>query len=366
MNEQLHPLTLGEILDRTAQLYRSRFLVYFGIGVIPAGTVLVFAAAVFVFFAWVGSDAAGGVPATLTRIVPWLFLGSALLLAIPVCLGATALGWAAMCHSASRTFLGQEVTIREAYRAALRRGWRYVWLYSLVALIVGAAPIAVAIAAIPVTAGLAVLARESGLGNAAGAFAAGVILLLAAGLAGYAVWMLLRLCLAFPTCVVEEMSAWNALKRGTALSQGTKGRIILLFLLGYALTWLLALGFTIPVGILLALVPGANNPQHAQMLGTILMFSWYGLWFAVQALTKPVYGIALTLFYFDQRIRKEGFDIEWMMQQAGMSFDRQMPGGQPGPASTSELRVDTPSGSDPAKSAFPESPEPPFPGVPQT
>jgi hypothetical protein len=38
----------------------------------------------------------------------------------------------------------------------------------------------------------------------------------------------------------------------------------------------------------------------------------------VRALTKPVYGIALTLFYFDQRIRKEGFDIEWMMQKAGM------------------------------------------------
>ncbi len=366
MNEQLHPLTLGEILDRTAQLYRSRFLVYFGIGVIPAGTVLVFAAAIFVFFAWVGSDAAGGVPASLARIVPWLFLGSALLLALPVCLGATALGWAAMCHAAARTFLGEEVTILHAYRAAWKRVWRYVWLYALVALIVAAAPITVAIVAISATAGLAVLARQSGLGNIPGAAAGSLIFLLAAGLATYAVWMLLRLCLAFPACVIEEMSAWNALKRGTALSQGTKGRIILLFLLGYALTWLLALGFTIPVGILLALVPGANNPQHAQMLGTILMFSWYGLWFAVQALTKPVYGIALTLFYFDQRIRKEGFDIEWMMQQAGMSFDRQAPGGQPGLASTPEMRVDERPGSGPPKTAFPESPEPPFPGVPQT
>jgi hypothetical protein len=25
------------------------------------------------------------------------------------------------------------------------------------------------------------------------------------------------------------------------------------------------------------------------------------------------------LFYYDQRIRKEGFDIEWMMQRAGMT-----------------------------------------------
>jgi hypothetical protein len=44
----------------------------------------------------------------------------------------------------------------------------------------------------------------------------------------------------------------------------------------------------------------------------------YGAAFAVQALTRPVYGIALTLFYYDQRIRQEAFDIEWMMLQAGL------------------------------------------------
>jgi hypothetical protein len=38
----------------------------------------------------------------------------------------------------------------------------------------------------------------------------------------------------------------------------------------------------------------------------------------VQALIKPIYGIALMLFYYDQRIRLEGYDIEWMMQQAGL------------------------------------------------
>ncbi len=366
MNEQLHPLTLGEILDHTAQLYRSCFLVYFGIGVIPAGTVLVFAAAIFVFFAWAGSDAAGGLPAALAGIMPGLFLISAVLLAMPVCLGATALGWAAMCHAASRTFLGEKITIREAYRVAWKRGWRYVWLYALVALIVAGAPITVAIVAIPVAAGLAVLARQSAVGYSAGAVAGGVVFLFAAGLAVYAVWMLLRLCLAFPACVVEGMSTWNALKRAAALSEGTKGRMILLFLLGYALTWLLALGFTIPIGILLALVPGANNPQHAQMLGTILMFAWYGLWFAVQALTKPVYGIALTLFYYDQRIRKEGFDIEWMMQQAGMSGDLKTPGAETWPGSTPEGRDEMRPVSEPAKPASLESSEPPFPGVPQT
>jgi len=31
-----------------------------------------------------------------------------------------------------------------------------------------------------------------------------------------------------------------------------------------------------------------------------------------------VFPIALSLFYYDQRIRKEGFDIEYMMQASSM------------------------------------------------
>jgi hypothetical protein len=38
-----------------------------------------------------------------------------------------------------------------------------------------------------------------------------------------------------------------------------------------------------------------------------------------QIVLQPVSWIALVLFYYDQRIRKEGFDIEWMMEQAGMT-----------------------------------------------
>jgi hypothetical protein len=33
----------------------------------------------------------------------------------------------------------------------------------------------------------------------------------------------------------------------------------------------------------------------------------------------PIYATGLTLFYYDQRVRKEGYDIEWMMQAAGLT-----------------------------------------------
>jgi len=36
-------------------------------------------------------------------------------------------------------------------------------------------------------------------------------------------------------------------------------------------------------------------------------------------LIGPIFPIALTLFYYDQRIRQEGYDIERMMDAAGMN-----------------------------------------------
>lgn len=38
----------------------------------------------------------------------------------------------------------------------------------------------------------------------------------------------------------------------------------------------------------------------------------------------PIYSTGLTLFYYDQRIRKEGFDIEWMMRAAGLAPQQEL------------------------------------------
>ena len=41
--------------------------------------------------------------------------------------------------------------------------------------------------------------------------------------------------------------------------------------------------------------------------------------FCTNAFVGPIYATGFTLFYYDQRVRKEGFDIEWMMQAAGLN-----------------------------------------------
>jgi hypothetical protein len=313
MNERLHPLTVAEILDRTAQLYRSRFLVFLGISTIPAGTVFVFAAGAFAFIAWMGSNSQNG--GSVADVFIWVFLILLAILVLPVSLEASALGAAAMSDASARMFLGETITIRSAYKNAWKRGWRYLGLYTMQGLvIVGVPAIVFFIGIIGMVAG-----KVSGYapGDKSPLFG-GLMVLLFVVLGAFALWMLLRFCLAFPTCVVEQATAWNALKRGVYLSHGTRGRILLLYILGLILNWVLTWVCTFVALITVALIPAMQGQKHAQAVGMIVMFSLYGSYFAVKALTKPIYGIALTIFYFDQRIRKEGFDIEWLMQQAGM------------------------------------------------
>lgn len=311
MSEIPRPLTLGEILDRTVQIYRSRFLVLFGISVIPTGGVLVIASAAFLVLIWSGRESASG-----TRgIIAVTLIVIASLIAVPVILAATALAEAAVNDAANRAHFGERVTIRTSYAAIWNRGWHYIWLLTLRGLAIWGVPFAVFFG---VTMLAGVIAAVGGAGQAGGALFGLLIVLIAVALAAYAILMAMRLSLAFPACVVEQSSAWTAVKRSNKLSNGTRGRIFVLYLLGGTLLYILTFGIMIAIIFGVMLIPSMRNTQHAQMLGRIMVFAYYGTAFAVQALIKPVYGIALILFYYDQRIRQEGFDIEWMMYRAGL------------------------------------------------
>ncbi len=307
--------TLGEILDRTAHMYRSRFLLFLGTAAMPAGVVLTCAVGVFLFFGWMGTGAQTA-PDAFVGIVAIGFLAVSVLIILPLCAVSMGLGAAALNHVAMAAYHNQSITIRGAYQEAWRRGWRYIWLLILQALVIIAAPIA---AWLIVLLGFAAAGGVTGASPGAnGAAITGYVLLLFLALAIYAVWMLLKLCLAFPACAVEKITAWAAVKRAASLSKGTQGRILILYLLGLVLGWGLSLVIMIPAVMIVSLVPGLDTPRHSQSVAMAMILVIYGGPFLARAFTKPVYVIAEMLFYFDQRIRKEGFDIEWMMRQAGM------------------------------------------------
>jgi hypothetical protein len=316
MDDALHPSTLSEILDRTIQIYRKRFLVFLGVAVVPYAAVLVPIAVLLLLGFWLGASGGSGT-ATAGSV---LLIGVVVLVAMPTWIAVTGLTTAALSHGAWQSYLtGERITIRGLYREVWARGWSYAGLYFLQALLIWGVPVFAWVLLVGVGAGMTTLMRSGGMGVAGGVvfgttMFVGVVLMIA-----YMVWMLLRLSLAFAAAVVERGGAVDALKRSTALSSGTKGRIVLLYLLGTILNYVITFSVTFPLTIVLGLIPSLHSQRFAQIVAGITFVVVYGMAFAAQALIKPVYAIALVMFYFDQRIRKEGFDIEWLMQRAGLS-----------------------------------------------
>jgi hypothetical protein len=309
--DALRPMSLGEILDRTVQIYRRQFLLFAGIAAAPSVVVLGCFAAGFllVYFARNGG-------ATANILVG---LGFFVLLAVglPLYIVASAFGFAALSQAAKDRFFGKAVTIRRVYREAWPRGWHYLGLFGLEFLILGVGP---GLVLFFFVFGYGMLSVAIGGSSSGGGMIAGFAVFgFFALLMVYELWMLPRLCLSFATCVAENTGIMQSLTRGWTLSRGTRWKILLLFVMGAVCGWMMTWLVTLPAGIVILLIPGMNSPQHAQMMGSIVLFSTYGAGFAVQALVRPVYGIALVLFYYDQRIRKEGYDIEWMMEQAGLT-----------------------------------------------
>ena len=314
MDEPLHPSSLSEILDRTAKIYRSRFPVLFGIAVLPTAMLLVFVSIAFLLLFGVlpGAGSSSAMAGRFASIAG----GVLLLIALPILLALTALANAAMSHAAAQLYLGQPINICGSYRKVWERGWRFIGLFVLETLLVWVAPFAAWSILLLFSATLATLAQSAGVGGG-GLFLLSALLAIA-GLISYGFWMAIRISLAFPAAVVEQIGSWGALGRSALLTQGSRGRILVLFLLGVALNCILSMAIMLPLAFLVTLLPGAEGPQHAETSAMFTMAVIYGSAFTVQALTRPVYGIALILFYYDQRIRQEAFDIEWMMLKAGL------------------------------------------------
>ncbi len=104
----------------------------------------------------------------------------------------------------------------------------------------------------------------------------------------------------------------NALRRGVELSKGSRGRIFVLGLLVGAIK----LG-VVAISQVFFLVTAFRH--HGQM-GAGLTAASQVIGFFTSIFLGPIYATGITLLYYDQRVRHEGYDIEWMMQTAGLTL----------------------------------------------
>jgi hypothetical protein len=312
MQTDLRPMSLGEILDRTAQLYRTNFLLFAGISAMYAGVVLV------LNLGQLGLNVLL-LHLHLAKDVPLVTLGF-LVVIVPLVIICAIVAVAANNRAVAWVNLGQPATIVGAYKSILPRLGRYIWL-SLIMGVIVYTPFVVIFGGYLLFV-LVYVKQHKMFGAAAGtdpsaAMVVGLIslgfIVLAMAWMVYAILMGLRYSLAIPACVVEDVKAREAIRRSIELSKGSRGRIFMLGLLIVAIQLGLAL---VTQGFFLFEIFMAAS--HKQEVPIWVQITQQIVGFFTNSFIGPMYATGLTLFYYDQRIRKEGFDIEWMMEAAGM------------------------------------------------
>ncbi len=298
MQIQLRPLNLGEILDRTFQIYHARFLIFVGIATVSAALELLWnACQVVLTFTLLHAGKPSKLLAVLRSIDSLAGLG--------VTVVALSLSLAATTCAVMALHLEKPAGIAQAFSEVWRHWARYI-LVNLAAFVIAWSPIIVLIAA---GIGVVAAARGSLISGArplpALYLGLGIIFVIGAPLC---IWLTLRYSLANAACVVEKIGVWKSLKRSVILSKGLRWRIFLM--LGMVLLFQ-----SIFVSLLVApLLPLVLHARGHIPIGVAIYNLAVG--FVANCLITPIYAIGLTLFYLDARIRKEGFDVEWMLERS--------------------------------------------------
>lgn len=294
----LRPLSTGEVLDRTFQLYRSRFALFAGLAALPAAISFI-AGAVQVLTLEGDRVVNGRHIAVNVHPAATVLTSVASALIYLVLYGITQ---AATTWAVSEIYLGRAAALSSAWSAAMAHWFRYVrvtlrqyWsIFWLPAIIFGI--FAAVLAMIPKVAG-------------AGMFLL-IMLLVALGIGavGYAVYAAIRVSLGVPASVIESLNANPAVRRSMDLLVERKVRIFLLGLLIVSMSFIIGIALS-PLQLIGVTAQGTERYvlQMLHLTGAFLSSMVIG----------PVGAIALCLFYFDERVRHEGFDIEFLMQRTG-------------------------------------------------
>jgi len=223
------PLSLGEILDRTVQLYRRNFLLLAGISVPPAACIVAISGVASIFLsnralalAGAGRVGAAGhpTPPDPTQLmviglvaIAFFFIG------LPIILGVFAIAFSALNFAACQVNRGDPATIRASYGYAFGHFWRHIGILFLQSLFAGIIPYFVLTVLVVFAAGMAAaLSVGSGAGNwmmpLLVVLLAVVVLVWVVG--SVLIW--LRLSLAYPISVAENQRAWPSARAPEAAS----------------------------------------------------------------------------------------------------------------------------------------------------
>lgn len=255
----LRPMSLGELLDRSFFLYRKHFALFVGIIAIPHLVLLAFQ----LIQVAIGRGRTTGFAA----------MGFVWLLATMILyLGAMAASQGATVVAVSKVHLGGSSSISEAF-AGIKGKILYLSLIMF------------------------------GVGIGIGI---GFILLIVPGIIFALMWSL-----TIPVAVLEDKGLRDATSRSAELTKGNRGRIFMIYFLFIVLMYIVIVLWEVPIFAAIGIFARSHHPMTVLPVWTQIAFPVCT--FLSQCLVGPLLTIALSLVYYDQRVRKEAFDLELMM-----------------------------------------------------
>lgn len=300
----MRPLSVGEVLDRSFGLLRTRFGALFLVGlacfIVPV-FLLVMSLADFAQLAQLSSGAAPGAPQVdllLRMFGRFAWVGLVAFAAFVVARGA----WV---HIVSETILGHDSG--GGAGTALRRGLATALPMAGLSLLEGAIFFGIYLAlAIPMALIIPTMFR----GASGGAVAlVGVMVL---GALALVLWIYVGFYVAVPALVLDSPTRiFGALEHSWSLCRGRRGAILLIIFVLAVFGLIVQLGVTFGLGAI-----GSTAAPGPQAMGPIALLS-----FGITALFQIVLGILgyviQTVMYYDLRVRKEGLDLELVAQSLG-------------------------------------------------
>jgi hypothetical protein len=269
----LRPLSIGELLDRSFSIYRRNFFLFLGISVIPHLLVLAIQLARLTFTAlsfpvFPGATSELQAPSSGFSLEGLLSAAAFFILGLMVAVIAYLFSQGGTVFAVSEIYLGRGTTIGQSLRRV--RG-ELISLFFVVC--------------------LGYMAIFSGF-----------LFLLIPG-----VYLACRLCVCIPAALLENLGPVDAFSRSFQLTEDNAGRAFLMLLLS-AVLWYDAI-IVVDVPFVFAVQAAVHSPGTIRTLTALVEV---GNWVA-NVLITPVVTIASTIFYFDLRVRKEGFDLQLML-----------------------------------------------------
>jgi hypothetical protein len=256
----LRPMNAGELLDRTFFLYRKHFIVFAGIMVLPQLILLAVNLSQILIRAYNFGIAA---------ILIWYMV---LIIASIV---TSMMAYAATTIAVSDLHLGRAASIRTAYAGV--KGCYFRLFVTTILIFFGTC--------------------------------FGLILFIVPGIILALSWSL-----SVPVIVIEKEKALNAMKRSQWLTKGNRLRIFVTLILVAILLYLVMIIFQIPF-IALTIIFAFKSPGGAltDIPSWLQALNAVGSFFS-GIIAVPASTIAVSLIYYDARVRKEGFDLQLLMQ----------------------------------------------------